>query len=61
VANTTLTPVAALGPLLAGWLAEGAGYGALFVVLLAIGLAGLLGLHWRVPAPVPTPRAVIGE
>ncbi|MFL5802950.1 MAG: MFS transporter [Roseiflexaceae bacterium] len=61
VANTTLTPVAALGPLLAGWLAEGAGYGALFVVLLAIGLAGLLGLHWRVPAPVPTPRAAIGE
>ncbi len=39
VANTTLTPVAVLGPLLAGVLAEVAGYGALFGVLLAIGLA----------------------
>ena len=55
VANTTLTPVAALGPLLAGVLAEVAGYGALFAVLLAIGLAGLLGLHWHVPAPAPEP------
>jgi len=56
VANTTLTPVAALGPLLAGVLAEVAGYSALFAVLLAIGLVGLLGLHWGVPAPAPEPR-----
>jgi MFS family permease len=61
VANTTLTPVAALGPLLAGVLAEVAGYSALFAVLLAIGLVGLLGLHWRVPAPVPEPRPAVGE
>jgi MFS family permease len=57
VANTTLAPVAALGPLLAGWLAELAGYNALFVALLAIGTIGLLGLHWRVPAPVPRAQA----
>jgi MFS family permease len=51
VANTALAPMAALGPLLAGWLAEQAGYSALFLVLMVIGLAGLAGLHWRVPAP----------
>jgi len=61
VANTLLAPVAALGPLLAGWLAELAGYDALFVALLAIGLVGLLGLHWRVPAPAREVRAVVGE
>ena len=57
VANTALAPMAAFGPLLAGALAERAGYNALFLVLLAIGLAGVLGLHWRVPTParaVPT-------
>jgi MFS family permease len=51
VANTALAPMAAFGPLLAGALAERAGYNALFLVLLAIGLAGVLGLHWRVPIP----------
>jgi MFS family permease len=61
VANTTLAPVAAFGPLLAGWLAELAGYNALFVALLAIGTAGLLGLHWRVPAPVRKAPAVASE
>jgi MFS family permease len=52
VANTALAPMAAFGPLLAGWLAEQAGYNALFLALLVIGLAGVLGLHWGVPAPV---------
>ncbi len=52
VANTTLAPMAAFGPLLAGFLAERAGYSALFLTLLLIGLAGLIGLHWRVPTPV---------
>jgi MFS family permease len=61
VANTMLAPVAALGPLLAGSLAEVAGYGALFVALLAIGLVGLLGLHWRVPAPARASRAAASE
>lgn len=51
VANTTLAPVAALGPLAAGWLADLAGYGALFGALLLIGLVGLLALHWGVSAP----------
>lgn len=58
VANTALAPMAAFGPLLAGALAERAGYNALFLVLLAIGLAGVLGLHWRVPTRArPAPPA----
>src|SRR6185503_1379116 len=44
VANITLAPVAALGPLLAGVLAEQTGYNTLFVVLLMIGLMGLASL-----------------
>jgi len=51
VANTALAPMAAFGPLLAGALAERSGYNTLFLVLLAIGLTGVLGLHWRVPTP----------
>jgi MFS family permease len=61
VANTTLTPVAALGPLLAASLAEVAGYNALFIALLAIGAMGLLGLHWRVPLPAQPAQATAGE
>jgi MFS family permease len=61
VGNTTLAPVAALGPLLAGWLAEFAGYNTLFVALLAIGTAGLLGLHWRVPMPARDAPASASE
>ncbi|HEX5691037.1 MAG TPA: MFS transporter, partial [Roseiflexaceae bacterium] len=56
VSNTELMPVAALGPLLAGWLAEVTSYGALFIALMSVGVIGLLGLHWRVAAPVrPAP------
>jgi MFS family permease len=51
VANTALAPVAIVGPLLAGWLAEAGGYNALFVVLGAIGLLGMALLHWGVNAP----------
>jgi MFS family permease len=51
VANTALAPVAIVGPLLAGWLAEVGGYNALFVVLGAIGLLGMALLHWGVNAP----------
>jgi hypothetical protein len=61
VANTALAPMAAFGPLLAGFLAERAGYSALFLALLAIGLVGLIGLHWRVPTPVRTSAAAPGE
>ena len=61
VANTALAPMAAFGPLLAGWLAEQAGYNALFLVLLAIGLAGVLGLHWRVPTPARAVQSAPGE
>lgn len=51
VANTTLAPVATLGPLLAGSFAAAAGYNALFVALLVIGGVGLIALHWRVTLP----------
>ena len=51
VANTTLAPVAMLGPLLAGWLAEATSYTVLFVLLTLIGLVGVVALHWRVAAP----------
>ena len=61
VANTTLAPMAALGPLLAGFLAERAGYSALFLTLMMIGLAGLIGLHWRVPTPARSAAAAEAE
>lgn len=52
VANTALAPVAALGPLLAGWLASATNYNTIFGILALIGLVGLAVLHWRVTAPV---------
>ena len=45
VANTMLAPVAMLGPLLAGSLAEATGYNVLFFTLLLIGLVGLTMLR----------------
>jgi MFS family permease len=51
VANTALAPVAALGPLLAGWLAAILGYAPIFLMLMVIGLIGLAMLHWQVQAP----------
>lgn len=61
VANTALAPVAALGPLLAGALASLAGYPALFAALIAVGLAGLVGLHRRVTTPAAVPQTAGGE
>lgn len=51
VANTALVPVAALGPLLIGWLATFTGYEFLFGVLAAIGILGTAILHTAVPVP----------
>ncbi|HJZ49960.1 MAG TPA: MFS transporter [Roseiflexaceae bacterium] len=61
VANAALAPIAAFGPLLAGLLAERAGYNTLFLTLMTIGLAGLIGLHWRVPTPARAARAAPSE
>ncbi len=61
VANTALAPVAAIGPLLAGSLAEASGYNALFLVLLVVGLVGMAMLHWRVPAPARAATPASGE
>jgi len=59
VANTALAPVAALGPLLIGWLATFTGYEFLFGALAAVGVLGTVILHGRVvvppPAAVPPP------
>ncbi len=57
VANTALAPVAALGPLLAGWLAGGTGYAFVFAALAVVGLAGLAVLHWQVAVPQARLRA----
>ncbi len=51
VSNIVMAPIAAFGPLLSGWLAEIAGYEALFAVMLLIGLMGLAWLLLRVPRP----------
>jgi len=59
--GAVLAPVAALGPLLAGALASLAGYPALFAALIAVGLAGLVGLHRRVTTPAAVPQTAGGE
>jgi MFS family permease len=51
VANMMLAPVAAFSPLLAGALAEAAGYEALFALLAAVGVFGMGWLALRVPRP----------
>ncbi|NJN17894.1 MAG: MFS transporter [Oscillochloris sp.] len=55
VANIALAPVAAFGPLLAGWIAGFSGYNAIFAVLILFGIGGLSMLHWQVTAP---PQAI---
>ncbi|MEN9936401.1 MAG: hypothetical protein RLZZ387_2980 [Chloroflexota bacterium] len=52
VANMMLAPIAMFSPLLAGALAEAAGYELLFVVLGAVGVFGMGWLALRVPRPV---------
>jgi MFS family permease len=61
VGNTALAPVAVAGPLLAGWLAEAAGYEALLLALVAAGSLGLAMLHWRVPNLASASHAPGGE
>lgn len=51
VANMMLAPIAAFSPLLAGALAEAAGYETLFAVLAAVGVFGMGWLALRVPRP----------
>lgn len=57
VANTALAPVAALSPLLVGWLTGVTGYGLVFALLALIGAGGAAALHWRVPASGAQPQA----
>lgn len=57
VANSVLTPVGAIGPIVAGIVADLAGYGWMFGLLLAVGLYGLFVLHKQVPAPARVAQA----
>lgn len=57
VANTAMAPVTIAGPLLAGWLAELAGYNALFIVLTLVAVGGLAMLHWQVRHALPVEAA----
>ena len=50
-----------LGMPLAGWLAETAGYNALFIALTLAGLYGLLTLHRRVVVQAPAAQPSAGE
>lgn len=51
IANTALAPIAALSPLLVGWLATVASYDLVFILLALVGILGAAMLHWRVAAP----------
>lgn len=57
VANSVLTPVGAIGPIVAGIVADLAGYGWMFGLLLAVGLYGLFVLHKQVPVPARVAQA----
>ena len=56
--NTVSGAVAAVAPMIGGWLAGAVGYRALFAVAFLIGLAGFALLHWTVREPR---QAVIRE
>ena len=57
VANTAMAPITIVGPLMAGWLAELAGYNTLFIVLTVIAISGLAMLHWQVRHALPLEAA----
>lgn len=49
LANTAQAPVGILGPLIIAQLAAVAGYNALFIATVVIGIVGLAGIHWAMP------------
>jgi MFS family permease len=51
LSNTANGAVAAVAPMIGGWLAGAVGYRALFAVAFAIGLAGFALLRWSVQEP----------
>ena len=51
LAGTITAGPVILAPLLGGWLADAAGYNALFVVALAFGIAGWISARWGVREP----------
>ena len=57
LSNTMIAPSTMLAPLLGGWLADTAGYGATFLLATAGGLATLLILHFMVRDPRSMPAA----
>jgi MFS family permease len=57
LSNTLIAPATMLAPLLGGWLADTAGYGATFLLATAGGLAATLILHFMVRDPRRVPVA----
>jgi MFS family permease len=57
LSNTLIAPATMLAPLLGGWLADAAGYGATFLLATAGGLAATLILHFMVRDPRRMPVA----
>jgi MFS family permease len=57
LSNTLIAPATMLAPLLGGWLADAAGYGATFLLATAGGLAATLILHFMVRDPRRLPAA----
>jgi MFS family permease len=51
IANTALAPIAAVSPMLVGWLATITSYDLVFILLALMGTLGAAILHWRVAAP----------
>jgi len=49
--NSLIAPAAGLGPILAGWIAQVAGYRATFAAAMAFALAGWVLLRWSVRDP----------
>jgi MFS family permease len=60
LANTAIAPVAIIGPLSAGWLAEFAGYNALFGVLTLVGIIGLAAPTKQKELPHDDPQPTAG-
>jgi MFS family permease len=57
LSNTLIAPATMAAPLLGGWLADTAGYGATFLLATAGGLAATLILHFMVRDPRRAPAA----
>jgi MFS family permease len=51
MANTLITPVTIVAPLVGGWLADSSGFHSTFIAAALAGLLNLVVLHWLVTEP----------